>query len=167
MPPKQKGRRFNRETIKPLSGLDVDSLLDRDHRQKISAENSIPDFKQIVSSATSDANIQDAAKQMSKIISQFVKDSTGDSGYSRALENMKVLRSELLSLEMPDIYNDFIREFKRRLLGAELGGDRREFFLRVRGEKLGLIDNKALNFCDVSEEDAAQVRYTPTMEVQS
>ncbi|KAF4629482.1 hypothetical protein G7Y89_g8662 [Cudoniella acicularis] len=159
VPPKKKGSRFKRDPIKPLSGLDVDSLLDRGRAQKISKENSIPDLKQILANTTSDSSIHDAAKQMSRIICDLVKDATGETGYDRAAENIKVLREELISLETPEIYNDFIRDLKHKILTGNLdgdrGGNRREFFLQLRNLGLGLIDHQTVEQSEVSAEEAA------------
>ncbi|KAH8664991.1 SPOC like C-terminal domain-containing protein [Tricladium varicosporioides] len=156
VPPKKKGGRFRREPIKPLSGLDVQSLLDRDRPKKITKENAIPELKHLLSKTTSDNDIQDAANQMSRIICEIVKDTTGETGDDRALENIRVLREELMALETPEIYNDFMQEFKRKLLKGDLGGERKEFFLKLRFARLGLVDSDMLEHSEVSPEEAVE-----------
>ncbi|KAJ5165723.1 uncharacterized protein N7500_007553 [Penicillium coprophilum] len=64
VPPKTKGRKRQRDTEKPLSGLDVDALLSLEpKRTKISTENAIPEFKQTLSRAENIDAIHDAVQQ--------------------------------------------------------------------------------------------------------
>ncbi|KAH8815692.1 SPOC like C-terminal domain-containing protein [Xylogone sp. PMI_703] len=156
VPPKVKGKRSRQDTVKPLSGLDVEALLGQEKRQKISHDNAVPEFRQMLTTAESVSSIQEAANQMASIIRTLVTRSLGDSGYGRALENLRVMREELLSLEEPTIYNDFIRDFKKRTTKGELGGDRRDFWWEIRKNRLGLIDNATFEFSDVSEQEASE-----------
>ncbi|CAI4211802.1 unnamed protein product [Parascedosporium putredinis] len=74
--PKAKGRR-QKEAVKPLSGLDVDALLDAapapgdasegSDRKPISASNAIPDFRRALDSADQMRHIEDASKQMGRL----------------------------------------------------------------------------------------------------
>jgi len=155
--PKAKGSRRGKEIIKPLSGLDVSSLLNRENRQKISAENAIPEFKQMLNGTTDDNAVIDAANQMAEIVRRLVTESTANLKYDRAIENLKVLREQMLEFEMPEVYNDFIRDFKKRLAAEQLGGNRKEFWFLVMRQKLGLIDKGTLEISDVLEEDAREV----------
>ena len=158
VPPKAKGTRGRRETIKPLSGLDVDSLLSREKRQKISEKNAIPEFKQMLKDSSDDNVITDASNQMANIIRSLVKNSgTGAVTHSRAMENMKAFRDEMIALEMPEIYNDFFRDFKNKVMKGQLGGDEREFWRGLRGAKLGLIDKNACDYSEVTETEANEV----------
>jgi ATP-dependent DNA helicase 2 subunit 2 len=157
--PKAKGSRRGKDTIKPLSGLDVLSLLNRENRQKISAENAIPEFKQMLSNTTDDNAVIDAANQMAEIVRRLVTESTANLKYARAIENLKVLREQMLEFEMPEIYNAFMRDFKKRLVAEQLGGNRKEFWFDVMKARLGLIDKNALEISDVSGEDAQEVRH--------
>lgn len=157
VPPKTKGKRNGRDPIKPLSGLDVASLLNRENRQRISVGNAIPEFKQMLANTTDDNTVIDAANQMSEIIRRLVTESIGEKNYAQALENLKVLRREVVDFEMPDVYNDFLRDFKKRLVAEQLGGDRRAFWFALKMSKLGLIDKFALEISEISEEDAKEV----------
>ncbi|KAJ6079523.1 hypothetical protein N7467_009276 [Penicillium canescens] len=157
VPPKTKGRKRQRETEKPLSGLDVDALLNLEpKRTKISAENAIPEFKQTLSRADSVDAIHDAVKQMADIIETQIKHSLGDANYDRVVEGLGTLREELVDYEEPSSYNDFLRRLKGKLLAEELGGDRRELWWLVRRNKLGLIDKSVVESSDVSEVEAQE-----------
>ncbi|KAH0556896.1 hypothetical protein GP486_005318, partial [Trichoglossum hirsutum] len=156
VPPKQKGRKRNRDQPKPLSGLNVEELLGRQKRTKISAENAIPEFKQMLDTTEDLDAIQDASKQMSQIILSQVKYSLGDSGYSRAIEGLRVLREELTALEEPGIYNDFIKDLKQKLLAGDLNGDRREMWWEIRRNQVGLITKRLSSLSEVTDEEAKQ-----------
>ncbi|KAF9774795.1 hypothetical protein IL306_007169 [Fusarium sp. DS 682] len=155
VPPKAKGKR-GRETVKPISGLDVDALLGGEEKGDISPDNAVPEFKQMLAATEELSQIEDAAKQMGAIISTFVTESFGDAKYQRALECLGVMREELINLEEPGLYNTFMQDMKKQLVSGELGGDRRDFWFKVRWGRLGLIDNKQSEVSDVSPEDAEQ-----------
>ena len=156
MPPKAKGKR-GRDLIKPLSGLDVDALLGREKRAKITTDNAIPEFKQMLETAEDINVVEEAAKQMGTIIRSLIMHSLGDSGYGRAIANLATMREELINMEEPGLYNDFVRDLKKRLLGGELGGDRRDMMWEIRKAKLGLIDKKVSEISDVMEAEVTEV----------
>jgi ATP-dependent DNA helicase 2 subunit 2 len=158
VPPKAKGRKRNRDAEKPLSGLDVDSLLTREKRVKISVDNPIPEFKQMLATTEDLSGIRDAVRQLASIIESHIKNSLGDSGYDRAAEETGTMRSEMIEYEEPGLYNGFIRALKKKLLNKELGGDRREMWWRVRNLGLGLIDKRLSAQSQVLEEEAKEVR---------
>ncbi|KAL0931859.1 ku family dna [Colletotrichum truncatum] len=154
VPPKAKGKR-NRETVKPLSGLDVDALLGaKPKRAKISFENAIPEFKRALTVAEEVSEIKDAATQMGAIVCSLITDSFGDANYARAVENLGVLRESLIDFEEPGIYNEFARDLKKKILSGELGGDRREMWWKIRTSRLGLIDQAASEVSNVTSEEA-------------
>jgi ATP-dependent DNA helicase 2 subunit 2 len=157
VPPKQKGRKRNRDQPKPLSGLNVEELLGRQKRVKISAENAIPEFKQMLATTEDLGAIQDASKQMSQIIMSQIKHSLADSGYGRAIEGLRVMKEELTALEEPGIYNDFVKELKQKLLAGDLNGDRREMWWEIRKNQVGLITKKLSSLSGVTDEEAKQV----------
>ncbi|KAI2200552.1 ATP-dependent DNA helicase yku80 [Ophidiomyces ophidiicola] len=156
VPPKMKGRKRNRDAEKPLSGLNVDELLRGEKGLRISPENPIPEFKQTLANSEDISAIGDAVKQMSSIIEGQIKHSLGDMNYDRAIEAIGTMREELVAYEEPGLYNDFIREMKKRLLDDQLGGDRREMWWLIRKNRLGLIDKKSLDISDVTEEEARE-----------
>ncbi|KMU81908.1 Ku80 [Coccidioides immitis RMSCC 3703] len=156
VPPKAKGRKRRREADKPLSGLNVDDLLRGEKRLKISPENPIPEFKQTLANTEDISAISDAVKQMSAIIEDQIRQSLGDINYDRAIEGIGTMREELIAYEEPGLYNDFIRGLKEKLLDDKLGGDRREMWWLIRKSRLGLIDQKALDISDITEEQARE-----------
>ncbi|PFH57513.1 hypothetical protein XA68_14916 [Ophiocordyceps unilateralis] len=155
VPPKAKGRR-PRESVKPISGLDVDALLGEEKKGRVSRQNAIPDFKQALAATPSTSEIEDVAKQMGAIARSLVTDSFGDSRYAQAAECMSVMREELLRLEEPEMYNSFVRDLKKALLSGALGGDRREYWYMIRSLRLGMIDKDQLEASTVSPEQAEE-----------
>ena len=155
VPPKLTGKRRNRDAVKPLSGLNIEAILgNSSKRAKISTDNPIPEFKRMMANAEDITTIQDAAKQLGDIIESQVRSSFGAIKYGQAIEELTVMREELIEMEEPGLYNDFIRRFKKKLLKEELGGDRRELWFMVRRDKLGLVEKKVAPQSDIMEEEA-------------
>lgn len=154
VPPKVKGRKRNREIDKPLSGLNVDDLLRKEKRTKISADNPIPEFKQTLAMAEDLDVVREAVKQMTAIVEEQIKHSFGDSAYEKAVEELGVMRQELVELEEPGLYNDMLKELKRKMMAEELGGNRKEMWWFIRKSRVGLIDKRVSHVSDVSEDDA-------------
>jgi ATP-dependent DNA helicase 2 subunit 2 len=109
--------------------------------------------------------IEEAAKQMAIIVRSLITHSLGDSGYGRAVANLTVMREELIEMEEPGLYNDFIKDLKKKLLAGELGGDRRDMLWEIRKARLGLIDSKASEVSEVTEEEATEVSVSPSQEI--
>lgn len=161
VPPKVKGKR-GREAVKPISGLDVDALLGEEERkEEIDPDNAVPEFKQMLAATEEVAQIEEAAKQMGAIITTFITESFGDAKYARAMECLGVMREELTNLEEPGLYNTFVRDMKKQLLSGDLGGDRRDFWFKVRWSRMGLIDKKQSEVSTVSPEEADEVSFWP------
>jgi ATP-dependent DNA helicase 2 subunit 2 len=137
------------------------------HDAKISEANSVPEFKQVLALAGDLAVVEDAVKQMGEIVRSLVRNSTGDSGYDRAAENMRVMRAELVNLEEPAMYNAFVRDLKKRLLAGELDGDRRLMWLKVGWERLGLITQEQAEGADVTEKEAEEVSVIPVSGIKN
>ncbi|KAK4973940.1 ATP-dependent DNA helicase yku80 [Elasticomyces elasticus] len=155
VPPKVRSRKYRRDVPKPLSGLDVAALLNTtERRQRISPQNAVPEFKQLLANADNLETIQDACTQLSAIIFDVIRHSVGDSGYARALEAIRVMREETVELEEPKAFNDFVKDLKSKILSGELGGERREMWWLVRVNKVGLIQKRECHPSDVSEEEA-------------
>ena len=157
VPPKAKGRKRNRDMEKPLSGLNVDELLHREKRFRISSDNSIPEFKQMLATTEDIEGVEDAVSQLGSIIEARIENSLSDTGYQRVVEELGVMRSEMVEFEEPELYNRFIRRLKSRLLGEELGGDRREMWWLVRTSGIGLIDRRSSSLSEVTEQEAKEV----------
>ncbi|KAL6713442.1 ATP-dependent DNA helicase yku80 [Lecanora helva] len=157
VPPKAQSRKRTRNEIKPLSGLDVTALLgSKPKKPNITPENPIPEFKQALDSSDSASDVRAAAAQLGAIIRQQITDSFGDLGYARAVEELRVMREELIEMEEPGAYNEFLRELKGGLLKGELGGERREVWGMVRKERLGLIEKRSSEQSEVGEEEARE-----------
>ncbi|KAF3928883.1 hypothetical protein ABW20_dc0109269 [Dactylellina cionopaga] len=133
VPAKAKGKKVGRE--KPLSGLDVGKLLEeRTKSRQINKSNPIPEFRQMVASVQQSKDIQLLVQQMNVIIKDIIRNSAADLQYSRAVECVKVLREECIAFEVFELYDSFIKELK-----LFIDGDRRDFWSRIRKEKLGLV----------------------------
>ena len=172
VPPKVQSRKRTRNEIKPLSGLDVAALLlgnnknnnnDDDDttngskRIKITPQNPIPEFRQALDRASSLDTVRDAVSQLADIVEAQIRDSFGDVAYGRAVAELGTMREEMVEMEEPGAYNEVIRTLKGKLLGEELGGDRREMWYEIRRNGLGLIEKKSSNKSSVGEEDARAV----------
>ncbi|ESZ98043.1 hypothetical protein SBOR_1574 [Sclerotinia borealis F-4128] len=144
----------NREVIKPLSGLDVEALLGREKRQKISIDNAIPEFKQALSNTDSTDGVIKATREMGDIVRTLLKRSTGNSTWAQAGEYLRTMRTELIDLIEPDIYNNFIEKFKRQLQNEDF--DKMFWFEVVRKDKLGLIHKDEAENTGRTEEEARQ-----------
>lgn len=156
VPPKVKGRKRNRDIETPLSNLDVEELLRGEKRLKISPENAIPEFKQTLEATEDIGKVKEAVKQMSSIIESQIRHSLGDINYNRAIEGLGTMKDELVGFEEPSLYNEFIRELKKKLLSDQLGGDRREMWWLIRKNRIGLIDNRVSDQSDVTEQEAKE-----------
>jgi ATP-dependent DNA helicase 2 subunit 2 len=160
VPEKARGRLGRKEPVKPLSGLDIDSLLGQSRRTAISPENAIPEFKQTLATAEDDETVEKAAKQMGDIIRKLIQDSFADLLYTQAAANLKVMREELINLEVPALYNKFLTALKRSILTGELNGDRREmWFKHIIGGHLNLITQEESEVSEVTESEARAVSH--------
>ena len=71
------------------------------------------------------------------------------------------MRQEMIEVDEPGVYNTILRKLKEKLLKGELGGERKDFWYEVRQNKLGLVDKKASERSDVSENEAREVSTVP------
>ncbi|KAF3904370.1 hypothetical protein AA313_de0209514 [Arthrobotrys entomopaga] len=133
VPIRAKGKKIGKE--KPLSGLDVGKLLEERTRSGcISIDNPIPEFRQMTASLKQKENIEPFVRQMGDVIKGIIRDSAADLQYGRAVECLKVLREECVTMEVFELYDSFIKELK-----IYIEGERRDFWSRVRKEGLGLV----------------------------
>ncbi|MCJ1314220.1 ATP-dependent DNA helicase II subunit 2 [Agyrium rufum] len=174
VPPKLAGRKRGRDSIKPISGIDVEKLLAQpgpssasngsastsSHQAQakptISPDNAIPTFRQALDRAESVEAIHDAAAQLGRIIEARIRDSFGDQKYARAIEEMGVLRQEMIEMEEPGQWNGFLRGLKGKVLGEDLGGERREVWWGIRRARLGLVTGREAPQSKVTEEEARE-----------
>ncbi|KAK5664054.1 hypothetical protein OQA88_268 [Cercophora sp. LCS_1] len=157
VPAKAQGKRGKKDTVKPLSGLDIDALLGQSKRTTISKDNAIPEYRQALAAADDDATVESATKQMGEIVKKLIQDSFADLQYPQAAANMRVMREELISLEMPALYNKFLTSLKSSILSGELNGDRREmWFKHIIGGKISLITQTESEVSGVTDEVAKE-----------
>jgi ATP-dependent DNA helicase 2 subunit 2 len=161
VPPKARGKRFGRkgrEEPKPLSDLDIGALLAQDPQRKskrIDPKNAIPEFRQIIATTTEDfSQVRDACKQLKQIIFDWIRHSVGSNGYGQAVEAIRIMREDMNEMDFPGLFNDFMTELKDKVLGGQLGGDRKEMWYNVRKNRLGLISKKENERSGIEEEAA-------------
>ena len=163
VPPKSLSRRNHRgkkAKEAPRSGLDLSALLDERsaaNKHRISPDNAIPEFKQILVNTEDVETIRQSVSQLGEIVRTWIKDSMGDANYGRAVEGIRTMREECTELEEPGMFNDFLRDLRTTLFKGELGGDRREMWWQLRCNHLGLIGKKNDPRSDVTEEQAREV----------
>ncbi|KAF8476846.1 putative Ku family DNA helicase [Kalaharituber pfeilii] len=159
VPPKVRGKR-EREQAKPMSGLNVDELLRSEDRptkrRKISSRNAIPEFKQNLFFHSDIEAIKDTCSQMAALIKETITNSFADILYDKAADMMRVMRNELIDLDEPEIYNDFIRDLKKAMLAGELGGNRVDMWKEVSKNNVGLVTNVESERSEVTEEAAKE-----------
>ncbi|KAI9721872.1 MAG: ATP-dependent DNA helicase II subunit 2 [Chrysothrix sp. TS-e1954] len=159
VPPKALAKRRYRQQEQPRSGLDVGALLSsrsEANKHRISPDNAIPEFKQIMLNAESISVTKDAVTQFGKIVEDWVKNSMGSSAHGRVIEALGVIREECVEIEEPGVFNDFVRSFKKKISDGELNGDRRELWWEIRKSKLGLIDKKLSSVSKIEEAEAKE-----------
>ncbi|MCJ1284175.1 ATP-dependent DNA helicase II subunit 2 [Xylographa opegraphella] len=157
VPPKLRSRKRQRDRAAPLSGLDVSALLATSRStSRISPDNPIPEFRQMLETTEDPNGIVDAASQLINIIEKHIKDSFGDSNYDRVIAEMAALRQEMTEMEEPGLWNDWLKNLKERLKGNELGAGRDELWWRVRKDKLGLIVKSEMEVSDIGDDEAKQ-----------
>lgn len=160
VPPKARGKRWSKkEAPKPLSDLDVAALLAQDPKRKtkrIDPRNAIPEFIQIFASddTVELETMYDACKQLKYIIFDWIRHSMGSTGYGRALEGIGAMRAQMLDMEEPGPFNDFMKELKKKVLGGELGGDRAEMWYRIKVNKVCPISKAEFPSSEFTEEEA-------------
>ena len=103
------------------------------------------------------AGIRAIALQFGEVIEGQIQESFGDVMYARALEELGVMREELEGLEEPEVWNHFLKDLKRKLLGEELGGDRRDMWMEIRKHKVGLLTKSESATSTVDDQEAQSV----------
>ncbi|KAI4721018.1 putative Ku family DNA helicase [Aureobasidium sp. EXF-10727] len=156
VPPKSKSRKGRRDVQKPLSGLDVTALLSaQGGTLKISPQNAVPEFRQMLDRGNHE-EVESAFQQLGKIIRDYIRNSVGESGYGRALEATRVMREEATDLEVPALYNEWMKKLKVEILKEELNGDRRDMWFMIRANRMGLIQSKEIGASGVGEDEAKE-----------
>lgn len=159
VPPKVQSRKRARAEAAPISGINIDALLGPKPKapKTVDSEDPIPSFLKMLDSAESPAAIREAAEGLSKIVEKHITDSFGGNLYGKAIEEMRVIREEMIEIEEPGVYNSILRRLKEKLLKEELGGERKDFWYEIRRNRLGLVDKNASERSDVEEDEAREV----------
>lgn len=127
----------------------------------------MPEFKQVLQSlanANEDEGIVKAVKEMGNIVQSLIKESTGDSNYDQAIESIGVMREQMIGLELPELYNDFLKELKKKIKSGALGGDRKAMWIKIRYPgRLGLISSAQSEASNVTSEEARSVSFAPAL----
>jgi ATP-dependent DNA helicase 2 subunit 2 len=162
VPPRVKGTKRVREQVKPLSELDIDALLGpREKRRKITSENAIPEFKQMMKEPDNLEIIDAAVKELGCIIRDLIKGSQGSSKYDQAISMISVMRSELVLCDEPELFNDFMLDLKKKILTTLEFGNRASFFTRLKENSLGLISSEVND--DIKPERGASAAEVATV----
>lgn len=112
----------------------------------------------MLDTADSPAAIRFAVEELGAVVEKQITDSFGDSLYGRAIEEMRVMREEMVEVEEVGVWNQWLKGVKERLVRGELGGERRDFWWEIRRERLGLVVGGG----GVGEEEAKEVSLAHT-----
>ena len=161
VPPKARGKRYGRgkggrEPEKPLSDLDIDTLLAQDagrQSDRIDPKNAIPGFTRLVRYGGPE-HVDDACSELQAILCDWIKHSVGNKSYDRVIETIAAMREEALALSFSDQFNDVLRKLKQKILGGDLGGERREMWWMIRTKKLGAISSAESDDAKMTEDEA-------------
>lgn len=96
---------------------------------------------------------------MGGIIEEQITQSFSDLSYARVIEEMGIMRSELIEMEEVGIYNEWVMELRKKVLSGELGGDRKELWREVAKNKVGLVEAKEVEIGGVDEDVARKVSF--------
>jgi ATP-dependent DNA helicase 2 subunit 2 len=78
----------------------------------------------------------------------------GDVNYDRSLELIRTMREQCFDNGVEDMYNDIIRDLKKKILAEELNGDRTEMWRKIRLSRMNLIVATEDNPGGASKEEA-------------
>ena len=112
------------------------------HNLKISLENAVPEFKQKMMALTDDADIKQLGAQMLAHVRTLVAASVADANYGRACELLRTVRDEFVDSEVPELYNDLLKELKKDIVAKTLDGDRDDMWRAAESFHLGLVTDE-------------------------
>jgi hypothetical protein len=72
------------------------------------------------------------------------------------VEELGIMKDELIAYEEPSLYNDLLRCLKKTILQNELAGDRRELWWLIRRNNVGLIEKSMSELSNVTEQEARE-----------
>lgn len=94
---------------------------------------------------------------MEALVREAITNSFADMLYGKACDMMMVMREELVDLDEPEIYNDFVRSLKDDLLAGNLGGNRADMWKEIRKHRLGLLTTQESERSGITDEQARLV----------
>ncbi|XP_071804212.1 X-ray repair cross-complementing protein 5-like isoform X1 [Asterias amurensis] len=118
---------------------------------KIGTVDPIGDFKAMISQKD-EHHVKQASEQMQDGISKLIHDSFGSQFYSKAMDCLKVFRQELIKLQKPCVFNDYMRRLKDELKE----NSKMDFFELIQSERIKLIDASESSQSKVSIAEAAK-----------
>ena len=101
--------------------------------------------------------IKGTCSQMATLIKEAITTSFADMLYDKAADMMRVMREELVELDEPEVYNEFVRGLKKEIFAENLGGNRVDMWKEVRKNRLGLLTSSECERSEVTEEMAKEV----------
>ncbi|KIW67884.1 hypothetical protein PV04_07099 [Phialophora macrospora] len=151
-------RTRDRHAEKPLSGLDIEKLLRKERpveqgKIHINPNNAIPEFKDIFKTTADMDIVKEAVKQMQQIIEDLVKRDYGQKNYDMIVEGLGTIRNETIGMEVPNYYNDVLREFKEKLFQGQLGENRGELWYRIRTGNIGFISKDEEELSEMTRDE--------------
>ena len=154
VPPKSQYKRTKEgdESVRPISGLDVDSLLKKGEAlsegakrsRKNSTKSSVvignrnpaEDFEKALDDGI---QVVEAFEQLGEVIRQLVTDSLADTSYETASDALQAMRSQAIIWNESNLYNSYMDAFKSDLLADKLGGPRRDLWGKIVDLHIGLV----------------------------
>jgi len=118
--------------------------------RNISSNHPISDFREMINYRREDL-VEPAIKQMQAMIVDLVKNSIEFSFFEKANECLAVLREGCIQEEEFELFNDFLWNFKDKLLGIK---NFNEFWRRHVQHRINLISSSECPRSPVTQEDA-------------
>ena len=95
--------------------------------------------------------VSEAVNQICAIIENQIRNSLGEANYDRVVEELGVMKDEVIAYEDPSsLYN--LRRLKKTILHNELAEDRRGLWWFIRGSNVSMSE-----LSNVTEQEAREV----------
>ena len=116
---------------------------------EVGSSNPVRDFEQLLRNGES---LVATAQQLEQVVEDLIRVSYGTQMYSKISACLGAYRSACLAKGNPDLYNDFLREFRHILNGAK----KQSLMLEVAEKDLGLISRDEHYASHVGPDEAKQ-----------
>ena len=116
---------------------------------EVGSSNPVRDFEHLLKNGES---LVATAQQLEQVVEDLIRVSYGTQMYSKIAACLGAYRSACLTKGNPDLYNDFLREFKHILNGAK----KQSLMLEVAEKDLGLISRDEHYASHVGPDEAKQ-----------